>query len=103
MVQQKISIQNLPAMVDIYHNLILWLINYSRETLEGKPPDKIMRMNILQKTFNVLGEDEEALLSRITSYNVCYTKLLRYAAENRLCRPPTTAEHRTLRPDVCIN
>jgi len=63
MVQQKISIQNLPAMVDIYHNLILWLINYSRETLEGKPPDKIMRMNILQKTFNVLGEDEEALLS----------------------------------------
>ena len=35
--------------------------------------------------------DDDFEVSRITSYNVCYTKLLRFLPKHR-CRPPRTAQ-----------
>ena len=62
-------------------NSVYQMINAAHEKFTGKSRDKIIGKSVFDVHTREMAEkyahQDQELLNRITSYNVCYTKLLR--------------------------
>ena len=65
----------LEAFVEIFPEAPIYTIVYDKEAMHGVFADRQIRTSYLQKF--PFARKKHRIFPRITSYNVCYTKLLR--------------------------